>query len=216
LEAIKNERPPDTNPQLPAKQPAKKDAARIADTSRRDSVRPPIIPDEPLAGGDPYAQGNALLKRGEYAKAVPYFSQAIAIKPEYRAYFGRAGAYQNLQRMELAIEDYTQAIRLNPASAMAYHDRAVCLARLKENDRALADYNRALELASDNPLTWNGRGVIYLRRKEYQKAIPDFTRAIQLRPTFAQSYENRAAAERALGDVARANADLDRATGLKQ
>ena len=156
------------------------------------------------------------LKRGEYAKAVQYFSKAIAVKPEYRASFGRAGAYQNLERMELAIEDYTQAIRLNPASAMAYHDRAVCLARLKENDRALADYNRALELASDNPLTWNGRGVIYLRRKEYQKAIPDFTMAIHLRPTFAQPYENRAAAKKALGDVAGANADLSLARGLKQ
>jgi serine/threonine protein kinase len=219
LEAINHERPPDPNPQPLAKRPqtsAKKDATRIADTSRRDSVRPPVAPNEPLAGGDPYAQGNALLKQGEYAKAVPYFSKAIAVKPEYRAYFGRAGAYQNLERMELAIEDYTQAIRLNPASAMAYHDRAVCLARLNENDRALMDYNRALELASDNPLTWNGRGVIYLRRKEYQKSIPDFTMAIQLRPTFAQSYENRAAAKKALGDVAGANADLSLARGLKQ
>jgi serine/threonine protein kinase/Flp pilus assembly protein TadD len=219
LAAINNERSPDPHPQTPAKPPqpsARKDAARIADTSRRESVRSKVAPDEPLAGGDPYAEGNALLKRGEYAKAVPYFSKAIAVKPEYRAFFGRAGAYQNLERMELAIEDYTQAIRLNPASAMAYHDRAVCLARLKENDRALADYNRALELASDNPLTWNGRGVIYLRRKEYQKAIPDFTMAIHLRPTFAQPYENRAAAKKALGDVAGANADLSLARGLKQ
>ena len=87
---------------------------------------------------------------------------------------------------------------------------------LKENDRALEDYNRALELAPDNPLTWNGRGVIYLRRKEYQKAIPDFTMAIQLRPTLAQPYENRAAAEKALGDLAGANADLSLARGLKQ
>jgi tetratricopeptide (TPR) repeat protein len=137
LEALNKERSSDPNPQPPAKRPqpsVKNDATRIADTTRRDSGRPPVAPDEPLAGGDPYAEGSALLKREEYAEAVPYFSKAIAVKPEYRAYFGRAGAYQNLERMELAIEDYTQAIRLNPASAMAYHDRAVCLAKLKEND----------------------------------------------------------------------------------
>jgi tetratricopeptide (TPR) repeat protein len=99
---------------------------------------------------------------------------------------------------------------------MAYHDRAVCLAHLRQNDRALADYNRALELASDNPLTWNGRGVIYLRRKEYQKAISDFTMAIQLRPKFVQPYENRAAAKKALGDIAGHDADLSLARGLKQ
>jgi len=219
LEALNTQPSSNSNPQLPEKgpqTPAKTAAKRIPETSRRDSVRTPVSPDKPLADGDPYLQGSALLKRGEYAAAVPYFSRAIAAKPEYRAYFGRAGAYQNLERMELAIEDYTQAIRLNPASAMAYHDRAVCLAHLKENDRALADYNQALALAPDNPLSWNGRGVIYLRRKEYEKAIPDFTMAIRLRPTFAQPYENRAAAKKALGDAAGANADLMSARGLKQ
>jgi serine/threonine protein kinase len=217
LEELDNERPSNRNPRPPPTRPrtsAKMDAATPG-TARPDSVRPPLSPNKPLAGGDPNVQGNALLKRGEYAEAVTYFSKAIAVKPEYRAYFGRAGAYQNLQRPELAIEDYTQAIRLNPDSAMAYHDRAVCLARLKENDRALVDYNRALELASDNPLSWNGRGVIYLRRKEYEKAIPDFTMAIRLRPAFAQAYENRAAAKRALGDVTGANADLNQAGGIK-
>ena len=58
--------------------------------------------------------------------------------------------------------------------------------------------------------------MIYLRRKEYQKAIPDFTMAIHLGPTFAQPYENRAAAKKALGDVAGANGDLSLARGLKQ
>ncbi len=221
LEALNREPQSNLDLQLPAKRPqtstkARTDATKAPETSRRDSVPPPVPPKQPLAGGDPYVQGSALLKRGQYAEAVPYFSQAIAVNPEYRAYFARAGAYQNLNRPELAIEDYTQAIRLNPSSAMAYHDRAVCLARIKENDRALADYNRALQLASDNPLSWNGRGVIYLRRKEYEKAIPDFTMAIQLRPTFAQPYENRAAAKRALGDVKGAAADLNLAKGLKQ
>jgi serine/threonine protein kinase len=205
-EAPKNDRPPIDNlmPSLPqSKQPGKSNGKQ---TRRVDS--PP--------SGDSYALAEALLKRGAYADAVPYFSKAIAIKPDYRAYFGRAGAHQRMEHPEQAIADYSQAIRFKPDSAMAYHDRAVCEARLNRNDRAFADYNRALELAPDNPRTWNGRGVIYLRRKEYEKAIPDFTEAIRLRPAFVQAYENRAAAKKALRDTVGANSDLNQARALKQ
>jgi len=206
LEALKNERPPANNPvsAVPQSKPSVKSKVKVAPPA--DSPR----------GGDPYTRADALLKRGAYADAVPYFTKAIASNPDYRAYFGRAGAYQRMEQPEKAIADYSQAIRLNPDSAMAYHDRAVCEARLNRNDSAFADYNRALELAPDNPRTWNGRGVIYLRRKEYEKAIPDFNEAIRLQPQFVQAYENRAAAKKALGDMAGATADLNQAMALKQ
>jgi serine/threonine protein kinase len=206
LEAPKNERPPAANPvsAVPQSKPSVK--SKVKNAPSADSPR----------GTDPYAQAEALLKRGAYADAVPYFTKAIATNPDYRAYFGRGGAYQRMEQPEEAIADYSQAIRFKPDSAMAYHDRAVCEARLNRNDSAFADYNRALELAPDNPRTWNGRGVIYLRRKEYEKAVPDFTEAIRLQPDFMQGYENRATAKKALRDLAGATADLNQATALKQ
>jgi serine/threonine protein kinase/Flp pilus assembly protein TadD len=190
-------------------------AKETVEKSRQNSVPPPVNPVQPPPAGDPYLEGEALLKSGDYAGAVPYFSRALAAKPEYRAYIGRAGAYQHLERLEEAIENYSQAIKLKPDSAIAFHERGVCLARLKQDDRAFADYNRALELGPAIALAWNGRGVIYLHRKEYQKAIADFTEAIRLRPTLAQAFKNRAAAEKALGDTAAANADLKQADQLK-
>jgi len=212
-EPVRGITPPPTAKRPPVG--AKADAKETAEKSRPDSVPPPVTPVQPPAAGDPYVEGQALLKREAYAEAVPYFSKAIAAQPDYRAYIGRAGAYQHLERLEEAINDYSQAIRLKGDSAIAYHERGVCLARLRQDDRAFADYNRALELGPANPLTWNGRGVIYLHRKEYQKAIADFTEAIRLRPAFPQAFKNRAAAEKALGDTAGANADLKHAGELK-
>ena len=222
LTALKNQHPPEANPLPPAKEtktPARVNPTKTPDDPQRHSAHltvPSLPQPEPPPAGDPYVQGDTLLKGGAYAEAVPYFSQAIAVKPEYRSYFGRAGAYQRLERMDEAIADYSQAIRFNPASAMAYHERAVCLARLKQDDRALVDYNRALELAPGYPLSWNGRGVIYLHRKEYEKAISDFTEAIRLRPALDQPYKNRAAARKALGDTAGAIADLNQALALRR
>jgi serine/threonine protein kinase len=218
LETLASEPVRSISPPPSAKRPpatAKADVKETAAKSRLDSVPPQVIPVQPPPAGDPYVEGQALLKREDYAAAVPYFSRAIAAKPDYRAYLGRAGAYQHLERLEEAVEDYSQAIRLKSDSAIAFHERGVCLARLKQDDRAFADYNRALELGPANPLTWNGRGVIYLHRKKYRKAIADFTEAIRLRPTLAQAFKNRAAAERAVGDTAGANADLKQAGQLK-
>jgi tetratricopeptide (TPR) repeat protein len=127
---------------------------------------------------DPELRGEELSKQNDYAGAVKYFTQAIAVKPDYRAYFGRAGAYQRLEQREKAIADYSEAIRLKPDSAPAYHDRAVCEVRLDRLDDAIHDYDRALELDPSNPRTWNGRGAIYLKKGGYKKAINYFSKAL--------------------------------------
>jgi serine/threonine protein kinase len=185
-------------------------------TTTGSTQPPPVSETQPPPAADPYAQAEVLLKSGAYADAVPYFSQSIAAIPDYRSYFGRAGAYQHLEKLDQAINDYTQAIRLNPGGAMAYHERAVCLARMNQDDRALPDYGRAIELSPGYALSWNGRGVIYLHRKNYENAKADFTRAIQLDPTLYQAYKNRSAAKKALGDTAGALADMTQANSLKK
>ena len=222
LDALKSQQPPASNPPITEVEKKSSSGTNPSRGAGRSAHEPPktVLPptdksDTPASGSDPYNQAETLLKSGSYAEAVPFFSRAIAAKSEYRSYFGRAGAYQHLEKLDQAIEDYTQAIRYNPDSAMAYHERAVCLARLNQDDRALPDYNRAIELSPNYPLSWNGRGVIYLHRKDYQKAISDFTQALKLNPTLYQAYKNRAAARKAIGDVAGATADLNQASTLK-
>lgn len=179
------------------------------------SSTPAPRPDPSASASDALQQAETKMKSGSYDEAASFFSRAIAAQPEYRPYFGRAEAYQHLNKIDQAIDDYTQAIHYNGSSAMAYHERAVCLARLNQDDRALPDYDRAIELSPAYALSWNGRGVIYLHRKDYPKAISDFTQAIRLNATFYQAYKNRAAARKAAGDIAGATADLNQANALK-
>jgi serine/threonine protein kinase len=202
-------KPPDQSRTMPSKSDS-------TGTTTDSTKSPPLSKAQPPPAGDPYAQAESLLKSGAYADAVPYFSQAIAASPDYRSYFGRAGAYQRLEKFDQAIDDYTQAIRLNPGGAMAYHERAVCLARLNQDDRALPDYSRAIDLSPGYALSWNGRGVIYLHLKNYEQAKADFSKAIELDPTLYQAYKNRSAAKKALGDTAGALADMTKANSLKQ
>jgi tetratricopeptide (TPR) repeat protein len=161
-------------------------------------------------------RGEALLKQSAYAEAAEYFTKSIATRPDFRSYFGRAGAYRRLEQMEKAIADYSSALGFKPDSAAAYHDRAFCKMRLGLLDEAAEDYEKALTLDPENPHSWYDRGAIHLKKGGYKHAVQCFTKAIELDPNFVQAWENRAFAERKLKENEAADADLKRAEALKQ
>jgi len=186
---------------------------RKSEVARSPVTRPvdPVVPDV-----DPELRGEALFQQSDYAGAVESFTKAIAAKPDYRSYFGRAGAYRRLEQMEKAIGDYSQAIVFKPDSAAAYHDRAFCEMRLNLLDKAAADDDKALTLDPANSHSWYDRGSIHLKKGGYKHAVQCFTKAIELDPNFVQAWENRAFAEKKLKDNDGAEADLKRARALKQ
>jgi len=52
--------------------------------------------------------------------------------------------------------------------------------------------------------------------REYKSAIENFDRAIELSPKYANAYQNRGAARKAMGEAAAAAADLERAKQLQR
>ena len=67
------------------------------------------------------------------------------------------GAYHYLGQYERAIEDYDQALEINPQLAEAYNNRG--LAYLGQYERAIEDYDQALEIASRRSLGARHRGL---------------------------------------------------------
>ena len=195
------------------KEPVVKPPPKAARAVARAEPPPTKLPEPPPPATE--GAGDALLKQGNYAQAVIYFTQAIATKPTYRNYFGRATAYRELEQMEKAIADYTEAIRLKPDSAFSYHDRALCEMRLGLDQQAADDYDHALKMDPTRPRFWNGRGMIYLKKGGYKKAKEFFTRAIELNKNFSDAYLNRSKAELKLNDTAAAEEDMKKAKALK-
>ena len=195
------------------KEPVVKPPPKAARTVARAEPPPPKLPEPPAPVTE--GLGDALLKQGDYAQAANYFTQAIATKPNYRNYFGRATAYRELEQMQKAIGDYTEAIRLKPDSAFSYHDRALCEMRLGLDQQAADDYDQALKMDPTRPRFWNGRGMIYLKKGGYKKAKEFFTRAIELNKNFGDAYLNRSKAELKLNDTAAAEEDMKKAKALK-
>ncbi|RMG70207.1 MAG: tetratricopeptide repeat protein, partial [Chloroflexi bacterium] len=106
-------------------------------------------------------------------------------------FFSRGLQHQNLGNHELAIQDYTEAIRLRPDYAYAYNNRGVTYNDLGDHQRAIQDYDRAIHLDPNHAIAYNNRGLAYNNLGDYQRAIQDYNRAIQLDPNYALAYNNR-------------------------
>ena len=63
-------------------------------------------------------------------------------------------------------------------------------------------------------MAYNARGYAYLRLQKFANAAVDFSDAIRLRPDYANAYQNRAIAERRLGDEKAAATDARKAAEL--
>jgi tetratricopeptide (TPR) repeat protein len=65
------------------------------------------------------------------------------------AYNNRGNSYGNLDQLERAIEDYNEAIRLDPRFSLVYSNRALAYTYLGRDEEARADVDRGTELGLD-------------------------------------------------------------------
>ena len=82
-----------------------------------------------------------------------------------------------LGEIETAIEDYTQAIRLNPHDAVAYSNRGLAYAELKDYRKAIEDQTQAIRLNPELGVAYFNRGTIRRQMDDRSGAIEDFQRA---------------------------------------
>ena len=89
---------------------------------------------------------------------------------------------------DAALADYSEVIKLDPASAVAYFNRGNVHDQMGDRDRAIADYTEAVRLDPSDPDVFNNRGQAYDAKGEADLAIADYTQSIRLnRETRARS-----------------------------
>ena len=130
------------------------------------------------------------------------------------AYSGRAHVNQRLGRLDAAIADYDQVIKLMPNESDAHNNRGIINHKLGKNDLALEDHTRAISLNPNNATSYLRRGNIYQNLENYPLAVADYTRAIKLKPDEAPAHKRRGDTYKKMGDYKLATADYTRAIEL--
>ncbi len=114
---------------------------------------------------------------------------AIQVAP---AIMNRGNAYSAKGEFDKAMQDYDEAINLDPKNAGAYVNRALALARQGDFEAAMKDYAKAIAL---NPRQWQAyfnRAAELKDSGKLREAVADLSQVINLNPEFAGAYVNRA------------------------
>jgi tetratricopeptide (TPR) repeat protein len=169
-------------------------------------------------GGEPsqIEEGAAQLVRGEIAKAVATYTEALrdtGLANDRRATIlnDRAVANARLGQVKLALEDYNRAVELFPEYPVAYNNRGNLLVSLGQLSEAIKDFDRALVLAPGYAAAYSNRANAKLKLGKPEEAIVDFTKAIELLPGSAPPLSGRGLALLAIEKPHAAIRDFSRA-----
>ncbi|MGH6767785.1 MAG: tetratricopeptide repeat protein [Xanthobacteraceae bacterium] len=102
-----------------------------------------------------------------------------------QAYFRLGGAYLLTKRPALAINAYSEAIRLAPAGPNAfagYNNRGLAYEATGQFELAIADYSKAIELRDNYVSGYINRGSVYARSGQIERALSDLWKALALEP----------------------------------
>jgi tetratricopeptide (TPR) repeat protein len=99
-------------------------------------------------------------------------------------------ALQQAGQMQEAIEDWEQAVRLNPDYAEPHSNLGNGLLRTGRLSEAVGQYEQALRIKPDYAETHNNLAVALFRLGRVPEAISHWERALRLKPDYADAHNN--------------------------
>jgi tetratricopeptide (TPR) repeat protein len=130
------------------------------------------------------------------------------------AYNNRGSAHNNKSEYDQAIQDFDEAIRLNPSYVKALTSRGIAYYSKGDRDHAIQDFDQAIKLSPDDVIALKYRGLAYYDKGEYDRAIQDFDQVVKLDPSQSKAFGNRGRAYSDKGEYDRAIKDYDQAIQL--
>jgi tetratricopeptide (TPR) repeat protein len=117
-----------------------------------------------------------------YRNTIESRSKVISQNPDVDAYIIRGYAYADLGDYKRALDDFNEAIKLDPLYLYAYYRRGSTYIATGEYNKAIEDFNFIVEnskgqsdrLALYFKLVYDNRGEAYYNLGDYEKALSDF------------------------------------------
>jgi len=111
--------------------------------------------------------------------------QTLFVSKAADAFYDSDKLYHIDGHHELAIQDCTEAIRLDPQYAIVYRGRGVVYSDLGQHQRSILDYDEAIHLNPQYARAYYNRGVAYEKLGQQELADRDFAKAKELTPATA-------------------------------
>jgi tetratricopeptide (TPR) repeat protein len=105
-----------------------------------------------------------------------------------------------------AINQFDQAIEIDPSLAAAWHDRGVCYRELGQDAEALKNFDQAVKLAPDDEEFLFSRaeilkkiGILHQRRELIESSVQILNRIVEMNPNNADAWNSLGICAKELG-----------------
>jgi tetratricopeptide (TPR) repeat protein len=170
----------------------------IAQVSQRSNLSDGIaqlsaaIERHPPARAEYYFQlAEAWRDRGQLAKALPLYREAVRRNPEFAVGLRKLGSALRLSGLYTeAVEFLKRAASVAPDDAIAWHELGLTYRALNQKQEAVAALQKAVELDPDMSEAHNNLGIIWFAGGARVRAESAFREAIRLQPNYADAHGN--------------------------
>jgi tetratricopeptide (TPR) repeat protein len=161
--------------------------------------------------------GDTMLARGQWDRAIGYFTQAVGNVEAHMAWIPHDGlgqCYIARGRYPEAKEELLEAVRLNPYYAPTYYNLGLVFAALGEPAMATESYERCMALDPENADAANNLAWQYaLLGENLERALELATMATETVPS-TNNYDTLGWVFYKMGDLGNARGSLERALEL--
>ncbi len=173
-------------------------------TSLQRSLPLPQVTTASLEALELFAQGRALMRKGDGASAIPLMERAVAIDTAFAAaYRGLSVAHGNIGNTSAGQINADKAYRYSErlVDAERYMSGALYHAYRRQLDSTVYYYELSINLNPENFVAVNNLGDVYERMGRYEDALALYKRSVELDPTSSTGYLNTSSAAGTLGRI---------------
>lgn len=130
-----------------------------------------------------YVRGLLNYQRGKLILAIEDYTKVLSLNADWntcQVFLNRGLANDALQRSELALLDFTSAIKADPNNASAYVARGNVLYNIAKYQKSAEDFKKADILTPDNPVIIYNVGMAYYKDNDKVSACKYFQKSCSL------------------------------------
>ena len=189
--------PIDVPPVIPAEENNPPPQPKVAKAAPAPAPTEPAPTPTPTEAMPPPAPSPDLSEKDEPKTPVRVITAAVPVSKVMRVtgtplvHVKRGQAYENEGLLDRALEEYTQAILLEPNFAEAYLGRGWVHHAKGSRRLAIKNFSQAIRLKPRNPEAFFGRAWAYEQLGQVDLAIKEYGQAIRLKDDYADAYLSR-------------------------
>jgi tetratricopeptide (TPR) repeat protein len=131
-----------------------------------------------------------VIRDRDWNNDIVLYSRTLEFEPSPPIFSNLGLALADQGRIDEAVAQYSEALRLKPDYPEAHNNLGLALAGQGRIDEAMAQYFEALRLQPDFPEAYLDLGAALAGQGRFDEAIAQYSEALRLKPDFPEAHLN--------------------------